>query len=173
MELIDSIRHEASENLEYGFDDDWKTFMKKMRVLTAQASGARIQNYLIRKYGWIKVSSNANRGDAKDSSDRYFEVKITIITTSNPLANIVQIRPWQKVTGHHIFVIDSINNYELTHFFLTEHEMQEEVNSCGQSAHGTRDADKDNKNKEWAIHMNWEGRDDTRSRWIKKYKRLD
>lgn len=170
IEIIDQIRKEAKEDSEYGFDDDWRTFMKKMRVLTPQSSGLRMQKYMFRKLGWTEVSPLLNRGDVKNSLGQYFEVKITTITTSNDTANIVQIRLWQNVSGYHIFVIDATKDYELIHFHLSKSEMKNEVELLGSSAHGTRNAVKSNVNVEWAIHLKWKPGGKDYNRWMERYK---
>lgn len=105
-----------------------------------------------------------------NSLGQYFEVKITQISSSNRCANIVQIRLWQPISGHHIFVIDATKNYVVTHFALSKYEMEEEVTLCGNSAHGTKLANISNLNVEWAIRINWNNTDKVYQRWIAKYK---
>jgi len=61
LSILDNIREVAIDNPEYGFDDDWITFVKKMRVLTPQSSGSRIQNYIFRALGWGKISPLLNK----------------------------------------------------------------------------------------------------------------
>ena len=153
---ISKIRGEAASNPEYGFTDDWHTFMSKMMLLTTQSQSPRIQNYIFKKKGWVKVPASLNRGDVKNTSGQHFEVKATIITSSNPYVNIVQIRLWQQVWGYYIFVIDAMKNYETTLFTLSKSDMEEAVKLEGQSAHGTFEANKVNINKEWAIHFGWD-----------------
>lgn len=58
IEILDNIREIAINNPQYGFDDDWITFIKKMRVLTPQSSGARIQNYIFRALGWTAIPAS-------------------------------------------------------------------------------------------------------------------
>jgi hypothetical protein len=171
IKVLDIIREEATKNSEYGFNDDWITFNKKMRILTTQSSGSRMQDYIFRKLGWTRISAKLDRGDVKNSLGQYFEVKVTTITTSNTTANLVQIRLWQNVSNYHIFVIDSTKNYELIHFQLSKSEMKDEVKLCGSSqAHGTKGATSSNKNIEYAIHFNWDEDDETYKRWVDKYK---
>lgn len=170
IEIIDSIRGSAISDQTYGFRDDWITFMKKMRILTPQSSGLRIQNYIFRALGWQAIPSSLNKGDVKNSLGQYFEVKISQITTSNNSANIVQIRLWQNISGHHIFVIDSFKNYKVTHFSLSKYEMAQEVKLCGNSAHGTSEANILNSNIEWAIRIPWKDSDKTYQRWIATYR---
>jgi len=170
IELLNNVREFAINNPQYGFNDDWVTFMKKMRILTPQSSGARIQNYIFRALGWKVIPASLNRGDVQNSLGQYFEVKVTQITSSNICANIVQIRLWQALSGHHIFVIDTTLNYKVTHFTLSKYDMNQEVGLCGDSAHGTKTANISNQNVEWAIRINWDNTDETYQRWMAKYK---
>ncbi len=170
IKILDKIRKEAIVNQKYGFNDNWKLFMKKMRLLTNQSSGARIQNYIFDTFGWTKIPANLNRGDIKNSIGQYFEVKATTITTSNTCANIVQIRLWQNVSGYHIFVINAKEDYELIHFQLSKSEMEQEVELCGSQAHGTKQANLNNQHVEWAIRIPWGKGDKVYDRWIEKYK---
>lgn len=170
INVLNILRKEAILNPNWGFDDDWITFNKKMRILTMQSSGQRIQNYIFKAFGWTKISPLLDKGDVKNSIGQYFEVKVSTITSSNPSVNIVQIRLWQKISGHHIFVIDATKNYELTHFSLSKFDMEEEVRLIGTSAHGTKEATKDNIKKEWAIRFNWNDNDKKLIRWKNKYR---
>jgi len=169
ISTIDMVRKDAQSNPRYGFDYGWGTFSKIMRLLTSQSSGGRIQNYIFESLGWTSVPSSEGRGDVKNNLGQYFEVKTTMITTSNGSMNIVQIRLWQNISGYHVFVIDTLKNNALTHFFLSKSEMAEEVNLLGQSAHGTKSANAENNNKEWAVRIRW-GLGEDFERWIKKYK---
>ncbi len=169
INVLDVMRGEAVKNKEYGFDDDWKLFMKKMRLLTSQSSGARLQNYIFKSFGWEIVDQKLGKGDVKNSLNQYFEVKATVITTSNLTANIVQIRPWQEIAGHHIFVIDSTKDYKVTHYYLSKSEMKSEVDMCANHSHGTKEINKDNRHIEWSIRIPWKEKDKVFQRW-KKYK---
>lgn len=168
-QAISKIRGEASRNLEYGFEDDWYSFMSKMMLLTTQSQSPRIQNYIFRAKGWKKVPASLNKGDIKNEAGQYFEVKATIITSSNLSVNVVQIRLWQQVWGYYIFVIDAMNNFKTLQFTLSKADMERAVKLEGRSAHGTFEANKENKNKEWAIHFIWNASDPTYKRWIKEY----
>ncbi|MFH0808679.1 MAG: hypothetical protein V1888_03650 [archaeon] len=170
IKIIDIARKEAVDNLEYGFDENWKNFMKRMRILTSQSSGARMQNYIFKAFGWEKIPANLNKGDVKNSIGQYYEVKATTITTSNTTANIVQIRLWQSVSGYHVFVIDATNDYKLTHFQLSHNEMKQEVEECASQAHGTREINEANHHVEWAIRVPWVEGDKVYDRWMERYK---
>jgi hypothetical protein len=169
LKVLDIIRGEAIKNKEYAFKDDFRLFMKKMRLLTSQSSGARLQNYIFRSFGWESVDQKLDRGDVKNNLGQYFEVKVSMITTSNNTANIVQIRPWQNISGHHIFVIDSKNDYKVTHYYLSKSEMKTEVEMCANHSHGTKESNKENNHIEWSIRIPWRESDKVFQRW-KKYK---
>jgi hypothetical protein len=145
----------------------WSLFIRTMRLLTAQSSGARIQNYLIHFFNWTKVNQAEDRGDAR-VGEKYFEIKITLISGSNTGANFVQIRPHQDIDWYELFVIDGDNN--ISRYKLTKIQMQEELNLIGASAHGTKNAVTDNKNREYAIRFPWSDSNDIKKRWDKKYK---
>ena len=170
IRVMDTIRTDAQKDSKYGFSDDWKNFMKKMRLLTTQSSGSRMQDYIFNKFGWTKIPSNLNRGDVKNNLGQFFEVKVSTITPSNRTANFVQIRLFQNISGYHIFVIDSTTDYKLIHFSLSKSEMKKEVELCGSQAHGTKESIKSNNNIEYAIHIKWKKEDETFNRWIENYK---
>ncbi len=169
LKIIDKARMEGIKDKQYGFNDDWDDFMKRMRVLTSQSNGSRIQNYIFKSFGWTKVNQKEDKGDVKNDLGQYFEVKASTITTSNNTANIVQIRPWQDISGHHIFVIDSLRDYKVTHYFLTKSEMKTEVEYCANHSHGTKESNKENNHIEWSIRIPWKESDKVFKRW-KKYK---
>lgn len=165
IKVLDTIRKEAKKDPNYALNDDWVLFNKKMRILTTQSSGAKLQNYIFNAFGWERVSQDLGKGDVKNTIGQYFEVKVSTITTSNPTANIVQIRPWQKISGHHIFVIDSTDGYRVTHYFLTKSEMKQEVEKCGTPSHGTKEINKKNEHIERSIRIRWKENDKTFQRW--------
>jgi len=172
IKILDIVRGEAIKNKNYGFSDDWVLFMKKMRLLTPQSSGARFQNRIFESLGFTIVDQKLGKGDVKNSINQFFEVKASVITTSNPLVNIVQIRPWQEIAGHYVFVIDSFNNYHVTTFYLSKAEMKEEIKLSGQYSHGTTSINEQNQHREYSIRFNWIKKDTVFKRW-QKYKQTD
>ena len=172
INVLDIVREEAIKDRRYGFDEDWIPFMKKMRLLTPQSSGARFQNRIFESLGWEPVDQKLGKGDVKNSMNQHFEVKATVITTSNSSANIVQIRPWQEISGHYIFVIDSFNDYKVDTFFLSKSDMNKEVELCANHSHGTKIINKENNHIEWSIRIPWNKEDKVYKRW-QKYKDND
>ena len=143
-----------------------------MRLLTTQSSSSRIENYISKHYEWEKVPSSLDKGDVKDIDDNYYEVKVSTLTASNSTINVLRIRLWQKIKGYNIFVIDTLKDYETTHFKLTKEEMAEEVKKSIQyRSHGTKNINKQNKNNEYSLHIKKSEKDKTFQRWIKKYKK--
>lgn len=172
IKVLDIVREEAVKNKNYAFGDDWILFMKKMRLLTPQSSGAKYQNRIFESLGWTIVDQKLGKGDVKNSLNQFFEVKASVITTSNPLVNMVQIRPWQEISGHYIFVIDSFKDYKVTTFYLSKAEMKEEIEKCGGHSHGTKKINEKNTHNEYSIRFNWIKKDDICKRW-EKYEQKD
>lgn len=165
--ILDTVRSAAKT--ETWLDDEWGLFMRKMRLLNPQAYGGRIQNYLFSKLGWERVPSSLDKGDVRNSIGQYFEAKVSLITPKNRAVNIVQVRPWQQVSGWHIFAIDTTNQYKLYHFALSKNEMAIEIELIGNSAHGTTNAVKNNVNKEYRLSVPWITTHPIYQRWINQY----
>src|SRR5665648_65209 len=86
----------------------WSIFARRMRVLTSQSSGPKLESRFIDFYHWEPVSSKLDRGDArevrldtegnsvKDEAGEpiydYYEIKASFITGRNRSANFVQLR---------------------------------------------------------------------------------
>lgn len=169
LKSVDEVRKQIkNKNFEKECNTyPWSFFIRTMRLLTAQSSGARIQNYFINFYGWGKVNQSEDRGDAR-IGEKYFEIKITLISGSNTGANFVQIRPHQNIDYYELFVIDAEN--AITRYRLTKDQMQSEISLVGASAHGTKNAVTNNANKEYAIRFPWSDTNETKKRWSSKYK---
>lgn len=167
LERLDTIRALASKSKSYSFDEPWAVFVRRMRMLTPQAYGTRIQNYLAGVLGWTVVGSKLDRGDVVDADGQYWEIKSTIITASNPGVNFVQIRPHQDIAGYHCFVID--RDYRLVHLRLTKADMAAELARFGSSAHGTTTAVVGNTTREFAIRFPWTPETGIAADWIARY----
>ena len=172
LKIIDSVRQESKNDVKgYGFGDDWKTFMKRMRLLTTQSSSPRIESYLAKHHNWRKIMPSLDKGDIKDDKGDYYEIKLSTLTTSNQHINILQIRLWQKIKGYKIFVIDALDDYETTYFELTKEQMIDEIEKAPQYSHGTKRVNKQNARKEYSLHIKSSKKDETFQRWNKKYKK--
>lgn len=169
IDCLWKVRLEATDDPTYGFDDPWPLFMRKMMFLTSQSYGSRIQNRIIEIQGWEKVKAKLNLGDAKTPLGEYYEIKCGIIMPYARSLHVVQIRPWQKVTGYRIFAIVPEENYAIYQFHLSKPQMKEEIHRIGASAHGTEDAVKNNPNKEWRFTIPWDPSNEDFRRWRQIY----
>ena len=120
------------------------------------------KKYFIKKYDCERVSKDEDRGDFKKNG-RYYEYKSSGYNQNNSV-NIVQIRPWQDCD----YIIQSISDDGATTFVLTHAEMMLETRKLkAASAHGTKKALEDNKNKELRITLKKDSAD--WNRWINDY----
>lgn len=145
----------------------WPLFARQCRLLTAQSYGPRFEKYFTRAFGWTKVPSKLNRGDITDTAGEYYEVKVTMITPSNPGANFVQLRPHQDIAGYHLFVITE--DFRIHHLVISKTTMNTYIASLGSSAHGTAAANTVNINKEYAIRFPWTPNEGTAKTWIARH----
>lgn len=145
----------------------WELFARQCRLLTAQSYGPRFEKYFMHAFGWTKVPSKLNRGDIKDAAGEYYEVKVTMITPSNPGVNFVQLRPHQDIAGYHLFVINP--DYTIHHLMVSKKDMNTHIAAMGSSAHGTSTANTVNANKEYAIRFPWTPSEGTAKTWIQDH----
>ena len=99
-----------------------------------------------------KISPALDRGDATNGRE-YYEIKVSVLTGSNDSLNIVQIRPWQKIDGYHIFIIDSENDFQIYHLFLSPEDMKKELKKYGTHSHIAKKPNEENEYVEWSIHI--------------------
>jgi hypothetical protein len=169
---LDEIRKSAqSKSAESGrqlLGEPWPLFIRRMRLLSSQSWGPKVEQYFRELHGWEEVDPAIARGDARERNGKkqYFEMKSTIITQTNPNANFVQIRPHHKVDGYQLFVVDV--DYSVVHYRLTKYQMEVELTKIGSLAHGTTGAGgKQMKNAEWAIRFEWSKHSPVRKRWAR------
>lgn len=171
IEYLDDVRKAAQTKNKKTraalLGEPWQVFIRRMRLLNAQAYGSRIQSYVTHFYGWQSVAQTANLGDVTLEDGTYAEYKATLITASNTDANFVQIRLFQEIQHYRFAVIDS--QYKYWRFDLTKEQMCTEVRNCGRSAHVAKGSFEDNQNQEWAIRFAWKDTNETRQRWMDKY----
>lgn len=165
---LDEIRTQAGKNPEYAADQPWPVFIRRMRLLTPQAYGIRIQNRLAKFFDWLVVSASLDRGDIRDQQGSYWEVKVSLPTRTSPRVNFVQLRPHQDISGYHLFVIEPDNT--VVHLRLSKRQMLAEIKKLGNNlAHGTKNAVAQNATTEYAIRFSWSERSEMRKEWIRKY----
>ncbi|WP_424686429.1 hypothetical protein [Halarcobacter ebronensis] len=160
---------ESSIVKDYGFDDEWNMFIKKILFLSPKSYGTKIQNRIISKNLLQPVKANEDKGDFK-KNNRYFEIKTSLLTITNQNANVTGIRPWQKIEGYYIFIIDarvfeSINTYA---FRLTKDEMASELEIINNNpVNGTKKANEANQNLPLRFALSLDSEDFTR--WTREY----
>lgn len=148
-------------------NEPWPVFIRRMRLLTAQSYGSRIQSYVSHFYGWQPVAQTDNLGDVTLEDGTYAEYKASLITASNTGANFVQIRLFQDIQHYRFAVVDP--QYKYWRFDFTKEQMAEEVKRYGNAAHVAKGSFEDNPNQEWAIRFTWKDSNEIRTRWVEKY----
>ena len=159
---------EDSIDPRYGFDDEWSIFIKKVLALSPKSYGTKIQNRIIEKNGLSSVKANKDLGDF-EKNNKYFEIKTSLITITNKIANIVGIRPWQEVDGYYIFIIDAecYDNIVTYSFKLSKNEMEDELKELNANPiSGTKKANEGNANS--ALRFSLSLKSKAFKRW-KKY----
>lgn len=169
IEVIDTERRAArSDKVRRSeLTQPWPVFVRRMRLLTAQSWGSRVQNYLAAFYGWTKVDQRDDRGDVTTTDGAHAEVKVTMVTASNPKVNFVQLRPYQDIDGYRLFVID--RDYSIRRFDLTKAQMSTEIAAIGEVAHGSLSRRNGKDDCEYAIRFDWNADNAIRKRWEKTY----
>jgi hypothetical protein len=155
---------------EIGVSLPWQEYIRYMRLLNPQSYGSRLQKWLAKFYDWKEVPSSEDRGDVKDSQGDYYEVKVSLLSSPNPVANFVQIRPWQNVTGYRCFVV--LEDNTVVQFYLEKAQMDYELAQCGGAAHGVADvaaASHKAGTKEWAIRFPFTPGNAVYDRWMSGY----
>jgi len=160
---------EAQKNPTYGFNKPLGQFVDLMSVLSPQSYGPRIQNRLIKELGLSPLKASDNQGDAINPTENIcYEMKVSIISASNKCLNLVQIRLWQNVNYICLYYDSSSKKIEV--FELTHEQMVKECDLLGSSAHGTKQANEHNRNKEIRFSLKIDEKDEDYRRWKKLYK---
>jgi hypothetical protein len=171
LDIIQEVREVASNDMEYGFKDDFDTFISKMLCLNPQSYGSRIQKYLISRFGLTGVSASKDLGDFTDQFGEYWELKVSLVTPTNLCLNLVQIRPWQEIQGYYCIAIDTrISPFTEHTFCLTKSQMEEEcILMNATAAHGTKTVTAKNNKTELRLSIKIDDNDKSFLRWCKKY----
>ena len=140
-------------------------FYKMTSLLTPQSRSPLWEKYFIKKHGAKKVGKNENKGDLF-LKGKYYEYKVSGYNLGDKF-HLVQIRIWQGCD----YIFQHPSDDTIKTFILSHENMVKEMRLCrSTSAHGTRKANKDNKNVENRITLtvgdeNWK-------RWIKLYSNI-
>ena len=151
---------------------DWEEFILLMSLKNPQSYGSLIQNRIIKELNGQKVKPSLNRGDILLDND-YHEIKASILTPTNNVMNLVQIRLWQEINGYYCFAFDirTKNKFDIFQYYLSHDQMFEEVKLLGSSAHGTKIVTAENTHNEKAIRINIDNNDSNFMRWNSIYKK--
>ncbi len=163
LAAIDDVRVRVIRDRKADLTTPWPLFIRRMRCLSSQAWGSRIEARLRVHHGWAKVAASLARGDAQ-TEDGFKELKTSIITRTNAVANFVQIRPHHDISGYHLFVVET--DYTVVHMALSCEQMREELAVLGSLAHGTAGQNTNaDQHAEFAIRIRWEDGNPVRERF--------
>jgi len=167
---VDCIRAEAKKDKSFGFNWNFDEFLKAMYLLTSQAYGPRIQTRIINELKWVKIKASQNLGDALAMiNNTYYEIKVSLISSSNSSMNLVQIRLWQNV-NYLCFWFD-IRTSKFSVYILTHDQMKAETElMMASAAHGTKEANEVNQNVELRLSIKIDENNENFKRWESKYK---
>lgn len=82
--------------------------------------GAQIQERLRRELSVDKVHASENIGDFKNK-DKYFELKVSFLSSKNYSFSLTHIRPWQHINYYLICFIDCEDNFKPNFYVLDKH----------------------------------------------------
>ena len=133
------------------------------QVLTPQSQGPIYEKYFCQSRGFTKTK-NKNFGDFHDFKGNHYEYKFSGLNQGS-LLHVVQIRPWQAITGYYIQKLVSEKLY--TFYITKEHMKTECVKLKARPAHGTKQANANNENVELRFDMKVDSEDF--KRWMKEY----
>ena len=145
----------------------WQHFMTlAYTYLSPQQWGPLWEKKLIKDMGFSRKDKK-KRGDCLDHNGNIIEIKASVISYSNPLLNVVQIRPYQKANFYiTMFDLRNIRSPKAYLFNLTHQQMIKEIERLnGNMAHGTEDQ----KDKFSEIRFSLDLNSEDFARWIKEY----
>ena len=147
---------------------DGRLFFNSIRYQSAQSKAPQFESFLENKFGWKKIPASLDRGDFIRDGE-YVELKTSFSNKAMKL-NIRQIRPWQKNDKYVCIFIDDANEHDKSVAFeLTHDEMVQEIELLGGFTHGTKEANKKNKNNEYSITIDINSNNKDYQRWVDMY----
>ncbi len=148
----------------------WEEFILAMNLKNPQSYGAIIQNRIIKELNGTKIPASLEKGDCIIDS-YYHEIKLSILTHTNDIMNLVQIRPWQKIKGYYCFAFDirTFKQFNIFQYYLSHEQMIEELEIKSELSHGTKRTAHLNTHNEKSIRIKIQPEDDHYKRWQKKY----
>jgi len=167
MELRDIVNKEIKPKLTGR--EKFEDIIYPLSILTSQSYGTTIEKFIIDKLNMSKVKAKENRGDSC-CNGKYYEIKISLITSTNVNLNLVQIRNWQNIDGYICCAFDIRDKYKEYIFYLNKNQMVEELELMNaSSAHGTKKVSDANKHIEKRFSIKIDNKDKNFQRWINNY----
>ncbi len=147
--------------------DDFYDFLIVISSLSAQAKAPLVEDFIARKSGWERVPSSVGRGDFLTPQGKYIELKVSFHNKEEKL-NLRQIRLYQGVDEYLCIYLDDTGKLQENSacFVLSKEQMEEEVKQLGSFTHGTKAANKGNKNVEYSISIPM---NNSSHSWFSKY----
>jgi hypothetical protein len=164
------IAEKLTNNPEWIEQSSWEEFILAMNLKNPQSYGAIIQNRIIKELNGTKIPPTYEKGDCLINS-YYHEIKSSILTHTNDMMNLVQIRPWQKIKGYYCFAFDirEHKHFNILQYYLSHEQMIEELEIKSELSHGTKRLAKQNIHNEKSIRIKIQPYDENYKRWQKKY----
>lgn len=137
-------------------------FYRITSLLTPQSRSSLWEKYFILKHKCCKINLSEDRGDF-EKNGIYYEYKSSGYNLDSAL-HVVQVRLWQTCD----YLIQSISDDAIATFHVPHKNMSDEVEKLNASvAHGTKTANKENKN----IELRFTVKKDTEhwQRWCQNY----
>ena len=138
-----------------------KEFYKVCSLLSPHSRSTQNKKFFLKKNRGTHVKANEEKGNLKIDGKHYIYKSSC---NDDGKVHIVQTRSWQNCD----YIIQHIEIDKcVTTFVLTHAEMESESTLLGGSAHGSKKANKKNKNVE--KRMTFTMNDPTWKRWIRNY----
>jgi len=178
LQQFNEIKKEIYKDDEWGFHLSEKEFIQCMSLITAQSYGIRIQNYIRNRLKWNKVAAEDELGDIMKPLDpglgahgKFVEVKSSLLTLTNNILNMVQIRLFHDIDYYLGVAYDlrDPSNFESFKFLLTHDQMVEECKNAN-AAHGTKSVNESNEKVEKALRISCNEGNPKFERWKKMYR---
>jgi hypothetical protein len=157
IKLRNEIRELALNKQDFGFDFDFKFFLKVCHCyLNPQSYGTRIQNRLILDYLWEKVPSIFDKGDTKIKNNKFGEVKLSYKGVDGKYS-FVQLRPYQNCDFYLFLAINPDENYKEYYFVVLKKDVEVFLKTVkATNCHGVdkNKSDKTNNELRFSVKMN-------------------
>lgn len=170
LKVKELLKRQEALNIDVEKCNDAVLFYTIISTLNAQTKAPLGEKFLCNKLKLKRVQPSENRGDARDSNNKYYEFKNSFTNKGNNL-NLRQIRLWQDIDYYYCVFINEDNLDDSLFFVLTKEQMMEEIILCNAGyTHGTIEANLNNVNKEYSITLPiYNDNNSNTKRWKEKY----